>query len=75
MAGNKKTKLLGLAVEVDEESNEPTHILARLPIDKDVKTAKGQDRYYSSGGFMDVENDVLENLTVSCTIFKGKKKN
>ena len=68
-------KLVGWGVEVDKDSKEHTHILARLPIDKDVTTAKGHPRYYSSGGFMDVENDVLENLTVSCTIFKGKKKN
>lgn len=67
-------KLEGWAVEVDKATKKPTHILARLPIEEGVKTAKGQPRYYSSGGFQEVENPELENLTVSCTIFKGKKK-
>ena len=67
-------KLVGWGVEKDD-NDKPAFILARLPIEEDAKTAKGQDRYYSSGGFMDVENDVIDNLTVSCTIFKGKKKN
>jgi len=66
-------KLIGWAVEVDKATKKPTHILARLPIEDGVKTAKGQPRYYSSGGFTKVEGTEIENLTVSCTIFKGKK--
>ena len=65
-------KLVGGAVEADSKGK-PTHILARLPIEEGVKTAKGQPRYYSSGGFTKVEGTEIENLTVSCTIFKGKK--
>ena len=67
-------KLVGWSVEIDKDSKKPTHILARLPIEEGVTTAKGQPRYYSSGGFQEVENAELENLTVSCTIFKGKPR-
>ena len=65
-------KLVGCGVEKDNKGK-PAFILARLPIEEGAKTAKGQPRYYSSGGFTKVEGTDIENLTVSCTIFKGKK--
>jgi hypothetical protein len=65
-------KLVGWKFEKDSDGN-ITHLLARLPVEKDAKTAKGQRRYYSSGGFLNVENESDEKLVVSCTAFQGKK--
>lgn len=65
-------KLVGWAFERDSKGK-ITHLLARVPIEEDGKTAKGAVRYYSSGGFMNVENEAKEKLVVSCTAFKGKK--
>ena len=37
------------------------------------KTAKGQVRWYTSGGFLNIENEADEKMAVSCTVFKAKK--
>ena len=65
-------KFTGWAFERDAKG-EITHVVARLPIEQDGKTAKGQIRWYTSGGFLNIENESDEKMAVSCTVFKAKK--
>jgi len=67
-----KAKFTGWAFERDE-TGKITHVIARLAVEKDGKTAKGQTRWYTSGGFLNVENEADEKMSVSCTVFKAKK--
>ena len=67
-----KEKFTGWAFERDAKGK-ITHVVARLPIEEDGKTAKGQTRWYTSGGFLNVENEADEKMAVSCTVFKAKK--
>ena len=67
-----KAKFTGWAFERNDKG-EITHVIARLEVEKDGKTAKGQTRWYTSGGFLNVENEADEKMSVSCTVFKAKK--
>ena len=67
-----KEKFTGWAFERNAKG-EITHVIARLPIEEEGKTAKGQVRWYTSGGFLNIENDADEKMAVSCTVFKAKK--
>jgi hypothetical protein len=67
-----KAKFTGWAFERDA-TGKITHVVARLPIEEDGKTAKGQIRWYTSGGFLNIENEADEKMAVSCTVFKAKK--
>ena len=67
-----KEKFTGWAFERNDKG-EITQVIARLPIEEDGKTSKGQVRWYTSGGFLNIENEADEKMAVSCTVFKAKK--